>query len=75
MKALAINKRSAAGQKLTGDRANQDKAATSGDFGDVVYEVMRDRQPVETLTPLTVYDVNKCLDQISIKSTGKLFTA
>lgn len=75
MKALAINKHSAAGQKLAGERANKDNAATSGDFGDVVYEVMRDRQLVETLTPLTVYDVNKCLDQISIKSTGKLFTA
>lgn len=61
-KALAINKNSSAGRKLAGENV-----AASEDFGDVVFDVMKNRQTEGTLT---VYDVNKCLDEMSTKRKG-----
>lgn len=62
VKALAINENSSTGRKLTGA-----DVSTKGDFGDVVFNVMKDRQPEGTLT---IYDVNECLNQLSAKSKG-----
>lgn len=62
VKALAINKNSSAGRKLTGEND-----VASEDFGDVVFDVMKNRQTEGTLT---VYDVNKCLDEMSTKRKG-----
>lgn len=65
VKALAISENSSAGRKLTGA-----DVSTKGDFGDVVFNVMKDR-PKEG--SLTIYDVNKCLDSLS-KSKGSCST-
>lgn len=67
VKALAINKHSSDGRKLNGEDVPK-----KGDFADVVFDVMKDRQPQGTLT---IYDVNKCLDSMSARTTGYYETA
>lgn len=56
VKALAINPNSDHANKLTNLQGN------STDYGDIVYDVMRNRSPAEGT--LTVYEVNKYLDLI-----------
>lgn len=58
VKALAIDQQSEAGVKLT-----VRDGATSGDYADVVFDVMKERSPEKGT--LTVFEVNKCLDLIS----------
>lgn len=56
--ALALNpKTSADAKKLTNLQGN------ANDYGDIVYDVMRDRSPA--VGTLTVYEVNKYLDLIA----------
>lgn len=60
VKALAINPKSDAGQKLL---AQQGMTGKCSDFGDIVFEVMSTRSPPEG--SLTVFEVNGYLDLIS----------
>lgn len=57
VKALAINAKSETALKLTNLQGN------TSDYGDIVYEVMKNRSP-ETGS-LTVYEVNNYLDLIA----------
>lgn len=57
VKALAINAKSVEGQKLT------NLHGITADYGDIVYDVMKNRSPA--VGTLTVYEVNKYLDLIA----------
>lgn len=60
VQALAINSKSDAGRKLLSQQGMTNKCM---DFGDIVYEVMLNRSPIEG--SLSVYEVNEYLDLIS----------
>lgn len=57
VRALAINNASSTAAKLTNLQGN------TTDYGDIVYEVMRNRSPENG--SLTVFEVNKYLDLIA----------
>lgn len=62
VKALAISEHSSTGRLLTGA-----EVSPKGDFGDVVFNVMKDRKADGTLT---IYEVNECLDILAAKTKG-----
>lgn len=57
MKALAINAKGETAKKMTKLEGN------SSDYGDIIYDVMKNRSP--EFGTLTVYEVNEYLDLIA----------
>lgn len=66
---LALGKDSPDAQKLLNYKAPKVARAEAGDFASVAYIVLKNRCPNKGA--LTVADVNRCLDEISIASTEK----